>query len=97
MAKITALTVRVREGDFKVVERKDVIKDMHSDSFQVRIKLARKVELKKSKYCEKCLGKMKNMGTHEEQAERGPVAGFDVTVFKCQKCGNTHKIENSFD
>lgn len=97
MPKKTALTVKVQAGEFKVIERKDVIKDMHSDTFQVRIKLARRVELKKSEFCEKCLAKMKNLGTHTEPAERGPVAGFDVTVFECPNCGNTHKVENSFD
>jgi hypothetical protein len=97
MAKATGVTVKVREGDFRVIIPNDVIKDLHSDYFQVRIKLARRVTLKRSEFCEKCLGKMKKTGTHWVQHGGGGIAGWDVTTFKCLKCGYTHEVSNSRD
>ncbi len=44
-----------------------------------------------SKCCKKCKGKMKQTGKRWEQTGRGHYAGFDVIIYTCTKCGDTHE------
>jgi hypothetical protein len=52
-----------------------------------------------AKHCKdrKCRGVMEKTDEHFEQARRGPIAGWDVTVYTCTKCGSTHEKRNSVD
>jgi hypothetical protein len=66
-------------------------KESPDSSFFATAKLA------KREFCEKCLGKMKATGTRWQQAQSGPIAGWDITKYTCQKCGHTHEESCSRD
>lgn len=46
--------------------------------------------------CKKCKRKMRKTGTRWEQAQQGPIAGWDITEYEC-KCGHKDEDWNSVD
>ncbi len=55
------------------------------------------LEVGKDEYCELCLGHMEKKGERFDPAVRGPISGWDVTTFKCEKCGHEHEKSISRD
>ncbi len=69
---------------------KDIKKGEHN-SFWAAVKLY------KYEYCEECLGPMKKIDKRWEPARSGPIAGWDIITYTCEKCGHTHEESHSRD
>jgi len=90
---LPSVEVKTNDGRGLVIKRRSRVKPSFNSSFTA------KVQLFKEEFCEKCLGKMRRTGTRWQQATSGPIAGWDITTYKCRnpKCGHTHEESISRD
>ena len=55
------------------------------------------VLLSKKEFCQKCLSKMEEKSSYWQQATAGPIAGWEVKVYRCTSCGYEYEESKTCD